>query len=461
MKTTLLILSFILFQINFSYSQINYQKTYEETIKKAKELQRPIFIHIMPRQTGNAPAFISGLDNKEVVSFYNKHFVNYAVTLHDSVGLKLFRQYNFKILAAYLFMDHQGSLVFKGIMNSNSSHKFLSMAREALTRQHTGKMLSRYDEDYKGGHISRDFLKGYISLRMEMGFYDNAKLIDDYVDHLTIGAFKEHEEVLFVLRSGPYINGKTYKLAYSTKLTDSIFKSLPSAERKEINNRMINNTQNEAIKTKDMGLAQAVMHFVRNSWVENYREGDKQARLKILNYYKAVNDTANYYAQAPYLYDTYYMKISADSIKKMEVKRQETIRNLLHKKVKITDTVKQQNVNAAEPKKAVIATATVGIMQPQNIANILNNAAYDYYRLGTNNGYHLTKALLWSKRAIELNPIPGYYDTLAHILYRLGFYNEAISTQNIAIEMASSQGRPKKEIEHLKIEAKKIMEKNL
>jgi tetratricopeptide (TPR) repeat protein len=462
MNKILLMLSLVLFQVNLSYGQLNYEKTYAETLKKAAELKQPIFINIAPNTNGKIPAFISALDNKEVGSFYNKNFINYTVSVHDSLGSKLFRQYNFKILPAYLFMDHKGSIIFKGTINSTSSNKYLNMAKESLHRLSTGKVLSRYDDDYKSGKISRDFLKEYISLRIELEMFDNAKLIDDYVDYLTIGAFKDYSEVLFVLKAGPYANGKSYKLAYSTNLADSVFKSLPSAERKEIISRIINNTQNEAIRTKNLGYAQAAMNYMRKSWGSNYIEGDKQSRIKILSYYKAVKDTANYYAQAPYLYDTYFMKISADSIRKMEIKRQETMKNLFDKKRQIIDTQKQ-GTNTKEPGEveAVVKTQSIYRIYPQNVANILNNAAYDYYRLGTKNGNHLTKALLWSKRAIELHPFPAYYDTLAHILYRLGFHNEAISTQNKAIEMALSTGRPKTEIEHLKTEAKKILENNL
>lgn len=71
---------------------------------------------------------------------------------------------------------------------------------------------------------------------------------------------------------------------------------------------------------------------------------------------------------------------------------------------------------------------------------------------------HLTKAMLWSKRSVALKPTSAYYDTLAHILYRLGFYAEAESTQVEAIECAKSEKRDYKNLqaELIKIKTKAL-----
>jgi len=47
--------------------------------------------------------------------------------------------------------------------------------------------------------------------------------------------------------------------------------------------------------------------------------------------------------------------------------------------------------------------------------------------------------MIWSRRSIELNPSAYYYDTLAHILYRLTYTNEAIKIQELAISQAKIQ----------------------
>ncbi len=89
MKTVSAILCLLFINISLSYSQINYQKTYEEATKQAAAHKQQIFISIMPRIDGNFPGFKSALDNKDVADFYNENFVNYTVSVHDTYSLPL------------------------------------------------------------------------------------------------------------------------------------------------------------------------------------------------------------------------------------------------------------------------------------------------------------------------------------------------------------------------------------
>ena len=100
---------------------------------------------------------------------------------------------------------------------------------------------------------------------------------------------------------------------------------------------------------------------------------------------------------------------------------------------------------------------------PQDVSTILNNAAYSFFTAGTHNPAYLLKAITWSRRSIDLNPLSGFYDTLAHLLYRYGFYSEAEQEQNIAIEMARKEDMAEKSTteKHLKAELLKIKKRTL
>lgn len=63
-----------------------------------------------------------------------------------------------------------------------------------------------------------------------------------------------------------------------------------------------------------------------------------------------------------------------------------------------------------------------------------------------------------SKRSIELSPVSAYYDTLAHLLYRLDFYAEAESMQKKAIELGKAE---KRDVKGLQDELEKIQKKTL
>ena len=73
---------------------------------------------------------------------------------------------------------------------------------------------------------------------------------------------------------------------------------------------------------------------------------------------------------------------------------------------------------------------------PAYFLQSLNNGAWGVYQTGTRNPQYLSRALLWSKRTVDLAPAAYNSDTLAHLLYRLGFYSEAEARQAQAVAFA-------------------------
>lgn len=406
---TILLLSVILFKSSFLVAQINYQKNFDNALKKAAQNRQPLFLKV---GTATQLPYKSAIDNPDVASFYNKNFVSYAVNLPDAEAVTFMRKYKLKVFPAYLFLDQNGLLVLKGDKSSTSSTHYLTLGRKALDKLSSGSSLGDFEAKYKSGAVDKDFLMEYIVLRQQLGMLDNARLIDEYVDYLTISSFNNYNEVLFVLKAGPFINGKAYRLAYANrKIIDSIYKTEPLQVRVALNASIINNTQNEAIATKNIATARSVANYIRGTMSKNYKEGEKRASLSMLNYYKALKDTANFYPQAHYYYDQYFMSISRDSIGKMAKVAADKRLALLKK----GDSIKKSFPANPAAIRTTYSYSKITVMQTNDVASTLNNAAWDFYVLGTNNTNYLSKALLWSKRAIEISPTAEYYDTIAHI----------------------------------------------
>jgi hypothetical protein len=461
MKKILLLFTAIL-QLTLAYSQeINYQKTLDDAKSIAAQKNKPIFILINTpaASSSNLPNYSSGIDSKEVAAFYNKNFINYRVSISDSAASSLRREFRPAIFPAYIFLDSKAQLVYKSGGNNSSPQKYLDISHEALKRIASGKTISYYEELNKKGTINATQLKEYISLREELGLFDNAELADQYVDFLSVKSFDDYNEVKFVLQAGPYINGKAYKLCHLNQKTyDSIYKHEPIEIRKAINGHIITNNRDKAIRTKNLLLAQEMSNFIRNSWGKNYREAYKGSTFSMLTYFKAVKDTNNYYWQASNYYDINYLNISADSAKKLQkvyMDRLKESANEQHKNEKIYTKVMPSN--SVVHKEIVIKP-----FPPANIvATELNNAAYDFYLLGTHNSVHLFKALIWCRKAIELRPVSSYYDTMAHIMYRLNFYDEALLNQQKSVEMAMNEPMSESHLKHLKAELDKMKEHTL
>jgi hypothetical protein len=443
------ILLIMLAGFSFCYGQeITYQKTLDDAISQAVKKNKPVFV---PAHAN----FTSGFDSKEVVDFYNKNFISYKAEVTDSAGAKIRNRFHITIYPAYIFLDKKGQIIYKGSGNAALPDKYLDMAKQALARIASGKTISNYEELHKTGSMTADQLKDYITLKEELELFDNAALIDEYVNFLTIKSFEDYDQVLFILKAGPYAYGKAYNLTRTNpKIIDSIYKKEPLTIRTAINNRITLNTRNEAIRTKNINMAQNNSRFSSGTWAKNYREAGKASSLEMIYYYKAIKDTANYYRQASYLYDTYYMNISADSAKKLQKRMVDNLRPSIPAQTNVKPGIDTSGKNTVITKVASYSQV-VAISSSSDVANVLNNAAYDFYSSGTRNTNYLYKALIWSKRAIDLRPIAGYYDTLAHLMYRLDFYDDAVLNQKKAIQMAGEQ--PTAEVVRLKLELDKMM----
>ena len=69
----------------------------------------------------------------------------------------------------------------------------------------------------------------------------------------------------------------------------------------------------------------------------------------------------------------------------------------------------------------------------------LNSYAWKFF-LHVDKDKDLKKALEWSSRTCELEPIYSYLDTKAMLLMKLGRKDEAIATAQKAIEVAKANG---------------------
>lgn len=425
---------------------INFQKNYEKALALAQQENKPIAIIIIP----NTPQtvlpesrqmmrvnILETLNEKEVANKFNNSFINYKIEYQlfdaDSTAKRLIATYNIKSFPAFIFIDSKGGLLLKDYGASTSSEKYLLMAYKAIEASKQ-KSIAEYDAEYQAGKYDKAFLKEYILKRQSLDIGANASIVEKYVDFLTIADLNDYNEVLFILKAGPFYDGKAYKLAYLNKnIFDSIYKNESLSERQKINNAIIDNSFNDAVANKSIIKANYVATFVRGTWGNNYQEAAKQYALKMIQYYYAVKDTSNYLRQASYYYDQYYMNISVDSIKKIESNNLEKIKESLLKtlpKPSTLDTSYSKNVRVV--RQSFITASS----RSNSVATELNNAAYNFYLTKTKNTTYLTKAMLWSKRSIEIAETAAYYDTLAHLVYVLGFYSEAESTQTKALELA-------------------------
>jgi len=454
----------ILFFCNAFAQKLNTQSSLEKAIQQSVKKDKPIILIVsvpnmnVPQTTSNGTKinFTSAIDEAEVIDRINQNFIAYKTIMNDTSIRSILSKSAINSFPAYIFLRSNKEVFFKDYGNSTSKQRYFYMIDNAL-KALKEKPISELEREYLANKSDIQLLKNLIDTRKKLGQNNNAELIEEYVKSLKIDDFNNYQTVLYILEAGPHTDGNAFKFAYTNrKLIDSIYRMEPFAKRSTFNNFMINNTMNDAIKAKNIAKAQSAASFTRGTWSNDYIKGSKAYDSQMMRYYLAVKDTARYLQTATYHYDSYYMRIGADSIKKMEAAELKAMeRRGLPATLNQNIVSKEKMDSLMKAKGANIITQSVVTVGPtsSSYANELNNAAYKFYETGTKNINHLTKAMIWSRRSIELHPISAYYDTLAHILYRLEYYEEAIKNQQLAIEKSKAENRDTK---HLQDELKKM-----
>jgi hypothetical protein len=472
MKKSIIFFLLLLFIASASNAQeIKFEKTLEKAKQLSKEKKLPLAlilnintpIEYFPENLRTSMDLnLKGLNDVEVAKKFNDHFIvckiDFSPIELDSNINSLISTYRISQFPAFVFIDSKGGLFYKDFGNAPTPQKYLDMLQKAIDASKQ-KSIVDYDNQFKTGKYDAGFLKAYITKRMEMGLFNNSVLIELYVNFLRVVDLDDYNEVLFILKAGPLYFGKAYKLAYVNKsIFDSIYKTESIAVRSAINNSIIINSFEDAVASRSVTKASMVSSFVRGTWTNDFREGSKQASLKMIQYYQAVKDTNNYLQQASYFYDQYFMNIGVDSIKKLDAINKEKMDQIFSMESKRATNFDSIKNSSGKIVTSQAQSSSFSIRSGSSYATELNNAAWSFYQTGTKNTNYLTKALFWSKRSIEINPIAAYYDTLAHILYLLGFYSEAESTQEKAVEMAK---QAKMDVKKMQEDLNKMKQKTL
>jgi tetratricopeptide (TPR) repeat protein len=447
MKYYLLFFFSLLFPLCGFAQNLSNASTFKKTLELAKKKEKPILLIISPDYPPEVQARVavgSVLLNDEVVSKAKENFVVFDTKRTDTSMRSIISTYKIMRYPAFIFMHPTRDVFHVDFGMSSTKHKYLAMFEKAMAMSKE-KTATDLQVEYLKNPNDIAILKQLIEIRKRNGITDNAELIETYVQGLKMGDFNDYATVLFILEAGPYADGNAYKLAYTNrKIIDSIYKRESVQVRQAINNGVIVNTMTGAVRTKNMQRAIRGASLSRSAWKNDYLRGQKSYNSQMLYYYNATKDTTNYFKLAVQHYDSYYMNLSADSIKRAEVREREAMLERIKPTMQHKNIVSKEKIdslakaNPANVRRESFVTSTPS----SNYAGDLNNIAYQFYQKGTKNLNYLSKAMLWSKRAIELNPIWNYYDTLAHIYYAMGIHSEALATQKLAVDLAKKETNP-------------------
>lgn len=420
-----------------------FQGNMDEAKSLARKQHKLIYV-LMEMGSANSPTVSPAQNEAELRSLYKSNFICVFDNFNNRTGFQsLYDGYDVNKYPAHLFLDEEGGLLLKTVGFRSARQPYIDDINKAKALA-KGETLTKFKQKYDKGERGLTFLKDYLSKYNELDIPVDQLLLDQYINLLPVGALSEFETVVFLMELGPVVSTKAYKASrWNERLTDSVYRTLSLERRVKMNNRTIKYTMSQAVRNRDEKLAVLAANFASGTW-NDWQKAANVRSSKMMEYYKAVNDTANYLKNAADYYQSYYISLR-DSIQKPE-SRQEFLTTLPKRALSRMDSV-----NTGKGVRGIRITGSVSSISggdfkmdvktqkqatAREFANNLNNGAYSFYSMGSTNPVHLAKAVVWVQRSIELFPeISGYYDTLSHLYYQQGKFDEAVDIQQKAIDV--------------------------
>lgn len=419
---------------------------------KAKNKNKPLCLLIIPPEKVPVPkGFFNIRTDSRITPFLNDHFINCIPSVDDKEYSSLRKKYRVQQTPVLLFLDGDRQLLYRIFPNFKDADGLLGDLKNALAKARSGISVGWYESEYSRGNRDTTFLKAYISERESLGIYFNHWLVQDYADQLTLKKIKTVPTTAYLLHRGMIYGSALYNLVVSDiRLRDSAWASFPLKQRSEINGRIVLNTFEQAVKTKDRKLGVKSAEYQRTLWsAKNYRFASFLYDSELIRFHRAIKDTSKLLNLLPYFIDRQYLNVTADTLQKYK-----KLYPMLRGEREKNNTMRPALYN---PENSKVVLRQLEARRILRAPVELNSAAWNVFEYSKDRAV-LMKALLWSQTSIKLDPKAEFYDTLAHLLYRLEFYYEAEQTQLKAIALAKSAGRsPERYKEALaKMRAKKI-----
>lgn len=398
-KQILILLSLIISLSTFSQGIDFQQGTWKEVLKKAQELNKPVFVDIYTTWCGPCKRMSADIfPLKEVGDVYNQQFICYKIDAEKGEGILLAKKYDVKFYPTYLFINPDESLIMKAI-GSMPADEFIALTDKVKAELSDTKTQTDWNNEYDSKKSDPAYLLAYMEKRMKLGL-PNAAILDQYLSVLPASE-RATEKIL-----------EFYQIeSRDIKINSLAYKNLEDNESQIVANSgnlifslrsyIIDNTFRESCKMKDENMLKLVI--AENNKLPKSANPKSEEEF-YMNYYKRINDIQKYTSYANSVCSK-LMMVSKDSVLKMDKRNQ------------------------------------------SKYSQSLNEVAWTHFEK-VSDAKALKNAVNWSKRTVELQPDNySYLDTYANLLFKTGKINKAIEQQTLAISLAKKLGEDTKDLE--------------
>jgi hypothetical protein len=329
-----------------------------------------------------------------------------------------------------LFFNRDGDLVHRYNGSTSAPDGYLQEASRAMKQQQSPLATpEQLQQKWESNPSDTASLRQLILLKKSYQ-QEAQSLVDTYAKSIPADSFHVPAHITAVISLAPVLGSYADSVARRTDTAQfrKAWYQMDLPTRSRINMQIILASRQQAIRTKDYGLASRTARFA--AAIQTNASSNEQQGIflrDMASYYKAVHDTGIYITYARYYVNNYLNKISPDSIKRLD---------------KQAEALILQQIPPIKSIQGNVYTATRSFKpRDQDFANQYNIYAWDVYTM-SKKPQDLATAMEWAERGLAFREVPTLLDTYARLLYTTGNKEKAIEMMEKAVATMQQSSLP-------------------
>lgn len=418
MKKILIVSLLCSFCLALSGQGIHFREgSWKEILAMAKKEKKLVFIDNYTSWCGPCKKMVKEIfPLKEVCDFYNAHFICYKLDCEKGDGVEVAKTYRINSFPTYLFVDGDGKLFYRS-GSYMPAEKFIAEGRIALEEFADKRTIEEWDALYLRKKNQPTFVKAYLAKRNRTKL-DNADILDQYV---SIAKEKELADPAFLrelVAFGTRVKAGGACAGFMLEQAEEIAR-VAGLEVKDLAQileyNLIQYSYNRAVTEKNGELFEKVLQA---NAVLSGKLGKNAAdeEIKFRSRYLATTGQTDGFAKIA--------EPHADILFREEkgVLERDDARYKAYLKEMIANAGQLASQN---PDQLAFSLQFAKANESPNLSFAFRDLAANVARLSDDPAL-LAKAMVWALEAITLFDNFTNYETLAEILYKLGYKKEAL-----------------------------------
>ena len=422
-KIFLTIIALCGFTISLFAQGIEFREgSWKEMLALAKQENRLIFVDNYTSWCGPCKQMAKEIfPLKEVGDFYNKHFICYKLDCEKGDGVEVAKTYQINSFPTYLFVDGDGKLFYRsgGYMPLD---KFIAEGETALEEFADKRTIEEWNVLYERKKNNASFVKDYI-IKRNRSKLDNADILDQYV------SIEKEKNLLTPDFLTSLLDGNVNAWGACADFIMSRWDTIRSITQKD-----------------DRQMAQLLQYSVgRYSYSKAVREKNEEhfnaflrvngllvKKLGLNAEHEAIKAYSRFYADTDNRAKFEEMAGQhADILFEEEKGVLQRDNNAFHEYLK-NMIAAPDNIASMTPESLAFSLQFAAINESSSLSFAFRDLAADVAKLSDNREL-LTQAMAWAMEAIILFDNFTNYETLAEVLFKMGYKKEALRQMEKAL----------------------------